>query len=105
MTVRIRENTMLAKAAARAMKADKIAIVFGRSIHLHNTSKEEFLQNKRWVRHEIAHVKQFEQHGYIKFIAAYLLESFNKGYEFNKYELEARKKEKDESILNGIILQ
>ncbi len=93
---------MLAKLAARNLKSEKMAIVLGKTIRLHNTTKEEFLQNTRWVRHEVAHVIQFQEKGFISFIISYLLESFNLGYEHNRYELEARQKEKDPSILNNV---
>lgn len=102
MKVRIKEKSLLAKLAAYNLKSDKMAIVVGSTIRLHNATKEEFLNNTRWVRHEIAHVKQYQQKGLLRFIASYLLETFNLGYEFNRYELEAIKKEKDHRILEGI---
>jgi len=100
--VRIKENSWLAKMAARQLKAKKVAMVLGKTIHLYDASKEEFLRNEKWVRHEIAHVKQFKQLGFLKFIILYLLETFNKGYENNSFEVEARTKERDASITNGI---
>ncbi len=102
MTVFLKEKSLLAKVAARYMKTEKLAIVMGKRIHLHNTTKQEFLNSTKWVRHEVAHVKQFQKLGNFKFICLYLLESFNKGYEFNKYEVEARQREKDESVLKGV---
>jgi hypothetical protein len=39
MKVQIKENSWVAKLAAKKMHADKVAIVFGNTIHLHNTSK------------------------------------------------------------------
>jgi hypothetical protein len=104
IVVRIKENSLLAKIAAQYMKSDKMAIVMGKKICLHNTSKQEFLNSPKWLRHEVAHVKQYQQLGKFKFICSYLLETFNMGYEFNKYEVEARQKEKDESILKGVEL-
>ena len=79
-----------------------MAMVVGKTIHLHNSSREDFLRNKRWVRHEIAHVKQYAQLGALRFIFLYLLETFNKGYENNKFEVDAREKERDKSILSEI---
>jgi hypothetical protein len=102
MTVRIKEKSVLAKLAAYNLKSDKMALVIGNTIRLHNTSKDEFLRNTKWVRHEIAHVYQYQQKGKFRFIASYLLETFNMGYEFNRYELEAIKKERDHLILEGI---
>lgn len=102
--VRIKENSWLAKMAARQLKANKVAMVLGRTIHLWDASKEEFLNNQRWVRHEVAHVKQFMQFGFIRFIIMYLFETFNKGYEHNSFEVEARNKEKDVNILKGITI-
>lgn len=84
------------------MKADKLAIVFGTTIHLHNTSRNELLANKKWLRHEVAHVHQWLKHGRIKFVALYLFESFNKGYYNNGFEVEARSKENDARILQNV---
>jgi hypothetical protein len=100
--IRIKENSFLAKIAAYNLKSTKMALVLGCTIRLHNVTKEEFLQNTKWVRHEVAHVKQFQQKGFLRFIVSYLLETFNLGYEFNRYELDAKKKERDHSILEGI---
>jgi hypothetical protein len=100
--VKIKENSWLAKIAARNLDSDKIAMVIGKTIHLYNSSKHEFLNDQRWVCHEVAHVKQYRELGFLKFIILYLLESFNKGYQNNKFEVEARRKERDVAILNGI---
>lgn len=88
--------------AAQKLKAQKIAMVIGKTIYLHSTSKDEFLSNKRWVRHEVAHVRQYLELGSFRFILLYLLESFYKGYQHNRFEVEARAKEKDMSITDGI---
>lgn len=92
----------MARIAARKLKEKKVAMVVGRTIHLHNTSKSEFLLNKRWLRHEIAHVKQYKKFGLLKFLFLYLMESFNNGYSNNRFEIEARTKERDLTILEGI---
>ena len=92
----------MAKIAARKLKEKKVAMVLGKTIYLHNTSKSEFLLNKRWLRHEIAHVKQFKKFGVMQFLFAYLMESFNNGYDNNRFEVEARIKERDLTILEGI---
>ncbi|WP_297815708.1 DUF4157 domain-containing protein [Segetibacter sp.] len=100
--VKIKENSWLAKIAARKLDSSSMAMVVGRTIHLHNSSKADFLRNKRWVRHEVAHVKQYAKLGILRFIFFYLLESFNKGYENNSFEIDARQKEKDLSILSEV---
>jgi hypothetical protein len=102
MIVRIKENSLLARLAAHNLKAEKMALVIGDTIRLHNTTKQEFLSNPKWVRHEIAHVYQYKRKGKIRFILSYLLETFNLGYEYNRYELEAIKKERDHLLLEGI---
>jgi hypothetical protein len=90
---RIKENSWLARIAAWKLKASSVAIVFGSTIHLWNSSKEDFLQNERWLQHELCHIRQYKQHGYIGFIIKYLWESIKKGYHNNKFEVEARKAE------------
>ncbi len=100
--VKIKENSWLAHIAARKLHCSQVAMVIGKTIHLCNSSKEEFLNNKRWVRHEIAHVKQYAELGLLKFIVLYLLETFNKGYENNSFEVEAREKERDANMLSEV---
>lgn len=92
----------MARIAALKLKEEKVAMVLGKTIHLHNTSKSEFLLNKRWLRHEIAHVKQYKKFGLFYFLFLYLMEYFNNGYNNNRFEIEARSKERDLAILEGI---
>lgn len=99
MKVRIKENSWVAKMAAAKMKADKVAIVFGNTIHLHNTCRTEFLNNKEWVCHELKHVEQYNRNGFISFITKYLFDSMKNGYSNNKFEIEARQSEKDDSLM------
>ena len=93
MTISIKENSWIAKLAARKLRSDTVAIVIGKTIHLHNVSKERFLEDKRWVKHELCHIRQFQEHGFGTFILKYLLESMRSGYYHNKYEVEARNAE------------
>ena len=86
----IKENSWLAKIAAIKLRSSSVAMVLGKTIHLHNASKDDFLQNKKWVKHELCHVQQFKQHGYLLFIIKYVWESLKKGYYNNKFEVEAR---------------
>jgi hypothetical protein len=90
---RIRENSWMAWLAARKLGVPAVALTIGRTIHLHRTSKEVFLSDQRWVRHELAHVGQFRKYGFWRFIYLYLAESLKKGYYSNKYEIEAREAE------------
>ena len=89
----IKENSWLAKIAAKKLKANAVAMVLGNTIHLHNTTKSAFLQDEKWVKHELCHIRQFKQHGYVGFISKYLWESIRKGYYNNRFEVEARKAE------------
>jgi len=102
MRIRIKENSLLAKLAAHNLREARMAIVLGKTIHLYNVSREDFLQNTKWVRHEVMHVKQFQQNGYCKFILSYLFETFNVGYKYNKYEKEARDNEGNLALLDGV---
>jgi len=86
----IKENSWIAKVAAIKLRSKHVAIVIGKTIHLHNTSKQDFLKDERWVKHELCHVKQFHHYGYLKFIIKYLWESIKHGYFNNRYEVEAR---------------
>jgi len=86
----IKENSWLAKIAAKKLKADSVAMVLGKTIHLHNTSKTSFLNDERWLKHELCHIRQFKQYGYFNFVVRYLWESLRKGYYNNRFEVEAR---------------
>jgi hypothetical protein len=91
--IHIKENSWLAKIAAYKLGVDGVALTIGTTIHLHNASRQLFLGNEPWVRHELKHVEQFSKHGFIKFIAMYLVESVRKGYYNNRFEIEAREAE------------
>jgi len=90
MNLRIKENSFFARIARRVLKSSNIAMVLGKTIHLSGVSQEEFLRNRSWVAHELCHVRQFQEHGYIRFLWRYLLESYRNGYYNNKFEVEAR---------------
>ncbi|MEO5985288.1 MAG: DUF4157 domain-containing protein [Ferruginibacter sp.] len=91
----IKEDSFIAKIAARKLRTQSVAIVIGKTIHLHNTTKEALLQNDCWLKHELCHIRQFKRYGFIPFILKYLVESIKKGYHLNKYEIEARRAEKE----------
>jgi hypothetical protein len=88
--IRIKENSWLAKIAAAKLRSSSVAIVLGNTIHICNTSKQDFLQNERWLKHELCHIRQFKQHGFLPFILKYLWQSIKKGYYNNSFEVEAR---------------
>jgi len=91
----IKENSPWAKIAAKKMKSRSVAMVLGKTIHLHNISKQDFLDDERLVKHELCHVRQYQKHGYVGFLIKYLWESYRKGYYNNKFEIEARKAEEE----------
>ena len=70
-----------------------VALTLGNKIHLHNVTSEQFLNDEKWVNHELIHVMQFRKYGYIRFICMYMIESLKKGYYDNKFEIEARREE------------
>lgn len=94
MDFRIKEKSLLAKLASRKLGTENVAIVFGKTIHLHNVSKQDFLKNERWVRHELCHIRQYKRYGFTGFICRYLWESIRNGYQRNRFEIEARQAEK-----------
>ena len=93
---------MLASIAAWKLGVTSVAIVVGRTVFLHNTTKKQFLQDEQWVRHEVAHVLQYRTLGFFYFIAAYIRETYVNGYFNNRFEVEARSRENDENILSDI---
>lgn len=93
----VRENSFIARLAAYKLRSHRVAIVLGKTIHLWNTTKEEFLANEKWVLHELTHIRQYKQHGFLRFIFLYLIESIRNGYTNNRFEVEARKSEADKT--------
>ncbi len=61
MQLRIKEQSWIAKLAAKKLKSKNVAIVIGTTIHLYNVSKQQFLQNEKWVKHEVCHLEQFQK--------------------------------------------
>lgn len=86
----IKENSLRARMAALKLKEPKVAMVWGSTILLFGVTKSEFLQNIKWLRHELEHVRQFKQHGFFPFLLKYTLETLRKGYRNNRFEIAAR---------------
>ncbi len=55
-------------------------------------SKED---KKKLMDHEMVHIKQVQEKGWLKFYGSYIVETIKKGYKSNKYEEEARRKSND----------
>lgn len=103
--VYIKENSPIAAVAARILRAKRVAIVIHNTIHLHNTEKQSFINNRKWLLHELKHIEQYRRYGTLSFLGKYLWESFKKGYFNNKYEAEARMAVNDESLLTRYDIQ
>ncbi|NLR61679.1 DUF4157 domain-containing protein [Chitinophaga polysaccharea] len=99
---RIRENSRLAKIAARFMRVQSVAMVLGRTIHLHGASRERFLSDVAWMRHEACHIKQYQRFGFFGFLWRYFAEYLRRGYYNNILEVAARAAEEDPAILDNI---
>jgi hypothetical protein len=102
LKISIREQSLIAKMAAIILKQKKVAIVTCNIIHLWNTGKDEFVQNKKWLQHELVHVLQYREHGCFKFMVMYLWESLKNGYAGNKFEKEARLYENESALSANI---
>lgn len=89
----IKQNSWIAKIASKKLGSDNVAIVIGKTIHLYHVSKEDFLKDTKWVKHESCHINQFKKYGFLPFMLLYLWESMKHGYYNNKYEVEARNAE------------
>lgn len=89
-SVFIKESSWIARIAAAKLRCNSVAIVIGNTIHLNNSSKKDFLQNQQWLKHELCHVRQYRQHGFLPFIIKYVWESIKNGYYNNRFEAAAR---------------
>ena len=99
---RIKENSQLARIAAWKLKSSGAAIVFGNVIHLYGVSRQTFLANTSWVRHEVCHVKQYRKYGYWRFLWLYVMHWVRVGYWNIPFEKEARLAERNVSELEGV---
>ncbi|MCS6824341.1 MAG: hypothetical protein NZ529_08600 [Cytophagaceae bacterium] len=88
--MKIKENSRYAHIARWYMRCPDIAMVLGDTIHLSGVSKHAFLQDKKWLAHEMKHIEQFKKYGFVTFTFLYLLEWIKHGYHKNKFEVEAR---------------
>lgn len=102
VTCYIKERSFLARLAARYMGGNQIAMVIGRTIHLHGTSRENFLRHTWWVRHEICHVMQYRELGFVPFLWKYFWECVRVGYHANRFEVAARAAERDAAIMEHV---
>jgi hypothetical protein len=102
--VYIKENSWMASIAAFKLSTKSVAMVIGKTVHLYNVSKKDFLLNDAWVCHELTHIKQFEENGLIGFLCKYLWESIKTGYHNNKYEIEARMNEGNQDLKQKYII-
>ncbi len=102
MIVFIKEQSPLAKIAARKLRSQAAAIVINKTIYLWGVSREQFLQSPSWVRHEVAHIYQYKKWGVLTFVFAYIFQSIINGYHNNRFERDARGEESNADILNNI---
>jgi hypothetical protein len=98
--VLLKTNATVARIAAKVLRAQQVAIVIGKTIYLHNTRAEDFLQNKSWVLHELKHVEQYERYGLANFVLRYLWQTFRYGYKNTPLEIEARNAVQETELLN-----
>ena len=52
--------------------------------------RKEHKDSEELELHELVHWKQYQREGLFKFLLNYVIESNNRGYDGNKYEIEAR---------------
>ncbi|RYE25225.1 MAG: DUF4157 domain-containing protein [Sphingobacteriales bacterium] len=97
--IRIIENSWLARIGAKRMRFNRIAMVIGKTIHLYGAPLNVFVNDKRWIIHELRHIQQYEETGFWKFVYKYTMECIRKGYYNNAYEVDARACESDETLL------
>ena len=98
MQFKIKENSILARIGAWKLRTGRMAMTIGSTIHLYNTSRKEFLEDQRWLRHELKHVEQYQRYGLVRFLWKYTIESMLRGYYYNRFEIEAREAESGNDV-------
>ncbi len=104
-SVCIREDSTIARLAARKLGSPNVAMVIGKTIHLYGVTAADFRKNPSWVAHELQHVRQYERYGTVGFLLRYFYYSLSKGYYHNPLEAEARAAETNLSLLDRYHLQ
>jgi hypothetical protein len=99
---RIKENSWLARLASLKLRKGQVAIVFGHTVHLRNTTREEFLADTPWVCHELTHVQQYRRYGTFGFVVRYLYSWVRTGFRYPdiNMEKEARAAEGNTALLD-----
>ncbi len=92
--VTVVENSVFARIATWYMRTGAVALVWDRQILLWGVDTATFLKSRRWVRHELKHVEQYNRLGKWIFLKEYLTEWVLKGYKNNRFEVEARQAER-----------
>ncbi len=89
-SVKLVPHNLLAKIAGRMHgEEEDYAVTIGKTIYL-SCSKEDFLSDTPWVRHEFTHVQQYKKYGILEFAKRYLFFSiFFHSYGKNPLEKEA----------------
>ena len=89
-SVRLVPHSGVAKIVGRMHgEEEDYAITVGKTIFL-SCSKEDFLSDTPWVRHEFTHVQQYKKYGILEFVKRYLFFSiFFHSYSKNPLEKEA----------------
>ena len=89
-SVKLVSNNPIARLAGRMHgEEEDYAITIGRTIYL-SCSKEDFLSDTPWVRHEFTHVQQYRKYGILEFAKRYLFFAiFFHSYSKNPFEKEA----------------
>jgi hypothetical protein len=105
IVVRIKEQSLRARIGAWKLGTKRVAMVWGYQILLHNTSREEFLANKAWVRHELRHIWQVHQMGAVKFLWRYFVLALKFGYQNHPYERDARHHENDDLLEQRVVFK
>ena len=83
-------HSPLARIARLVLRAPRVAMVVGRTVHLSGATRAQFLADAEWVAHEQVHLRQYREHGLLPFLWKYLAESARMGYYRNRFEVEAR---------------
>ncbi len=104
LQVRIHEKSSIARFAAKKMQALNVALVLGKTIHLHGVTASDFLKSPSWVAHELQHVRQYERYGFVGFLLRYGYYSLRFGYFNNPLEIEARAEEGNTSLAEAYTL-
>ena len=84
-------------------KKARWASTFGKTIYVRNAKPIDLVNSSQWMRHEVQHLLQFKEKGFVKMCYLYLISYIKVGYEKNVFEIEAELHKRDNFPIDVVL--